>query len=188
MKKEPKTTTPKPTVHRLRKPSKFIVQKQATISARHDFTNEELLEISRSFNAAYQKKKSLEMEKKAISADFGSQIKQVDTQLEAIGQRSSNGFDYRDTPCMIEFDYKNRKKLYFRTDREPAEFVKEEMLSDADCQACFEFADKPQADPVDGKIVSVEAAFSEAEQSRKDEAKSLKARRDLLEENENKED
>jgi hypothetical protein len=178
-KEQKPVTVSKPRLH---KPSKFIVHKPVVILARHDFSRDESLALGQEFNQHFQKQRSLECEKKAISADFSSQIKQEDSHMERIGQRISAGFEMRETDCTVELDFKNRKKLYFRNDT--GEYVKDETLSQSDLQEEFPFSvEKPKEQdvpPSPGKIVSVSAAFNQAESDRADEAKSLKARKEAL--------
>lgn len=172
---------PKPHVHRLKKPGKFIIHKNAELPARHDYSAADSLQLGRDLNGHLQRKRGLEAEKKAITADYNSQIKRVDQQIEAVGQRLSDGFEMKPTQAVCEYDYKDNKKRYYRSDRNPAEFLKDEALTDADKQTTFGFeTDKPKADPASFSN-SVGEAVSQAEKDRADEAKSLKARRDALE-------
>lgn len=175
--------TPKPHVHRLKKPNKFIIHKNTELPARHDYSAADSLQLGRDLNGHLQRKRGLEAEKKAITADYNSQIKRVDQQIESVGQRLSDGFSMQPTAVTVEYDYKENKKRYYRVDRNPPEFLKDEALTDADKQTTFGFeADKPKASfEGNSGLTSVDTAFSQAEHDRAEEAKSLKARRDLLE-------
>lgn len=107
-----------------------------TIHAKHTFTQEELIEVSRSLGRTCTEITMLESEKSAVTRDFASRIYTKEIQRDSLVDKVSSGYEFRPTECVVIFDPKNRSKDYLRRngDGEPGEFIERREMTTADFQ------------------------------------------------------
>lgn len=140
--------------------SKSFAETTTRIMARHDFDEHEMKEVGQNFSQTYNRRKSIEAEKKQMSADYTAQLKRADAELEGYSQKMSNGFEMRETECRIEFNSKKRIKSFFRIQDDS--HVKDEAMTAEDFQLHFPIVEKlPKTDIAD--------AFDKAEAKKEKE-------------------
>ena len=107
-----------------------------TIHAKHTFTQEELIEVSRSLGRTCTEIATLESEKSAVTKDFASRIETKEIQRDSLVDKVLSGYEFRPTECVVVFDPKNRSKDYMRRngDGEAGEFIERREMNTADFQ------------------------------------------------------
>ena len=107
-----------------------------TIHARHTFTHDELLELSRELGRTCTEINRLEQEKSAVGKDFGARIETQEIKRDGLIDNVTSGYAMVPTDCIVVLDPKNRSKDYFRRDAGgyPGEFVERREMSQADFQ------------------------------------------------------
>lgn len=107
-----------------------------TIHAKHTFTQEELIEVSRSLGRTCTEIATLESEKSAVTKDFASRIETKEILRDSLVDKVSSGYEFRPTECIVIFDPKNRSKDYIRrnVDGETGEFVERRKMTTSDFQ------------------------------------------------------
>lgn len=107
-----------------------------TIHAKHTFSQDELLELSRGLGRTCTEISQLESEKSAVTKDFGFRIETKEIQRDSLVDKVTSGYEMRPTDCVVVFDVKNRSKDYFRrlVDGQVGEFVERREMSQADFQ------------------------------------------------------
>jgi hypothetical protein len=85
-----------------------------TIHAKHEFTQEELLELSRSLGRTCSEISTLESEKSAVAKDFAFRIETKEITRDSLVGKVTSGYEMRPTECLVVLDPKNRSKDYFR--------------------------------------------------------------------------
>ena len=107
-----------------------------TIHARHVFSQEELLELSRELGRTCTEINKLEQEKSAVGKDFGARIETQEIKRDGLIDNVTSGYAMRPTDCIVVLDPKNRSKDYFRQDAGgfPGEFVERREMTQADFQ------------------------------------------------------
>lgn len=114
------------------------------IHAKHTFTQEELLELSRELGRTCTEITKLESEKSAVTKDFASRIETKEIHRDGLVDRVTSGYEMRPTDCIVVFDPKNRSKDYFRAgvDGEKGEFVERREMTQADFQLALPETEK----------------------------------------------
>ena len=116
-----------------------------TIHAKHVFTQEELLELSRDLGRTCTAINTLESEKSAVTKDFSSRIETNEIKRDSLVDKVTSGYEMRPTDCIVIMDPKNRSKYYFR--REPeggqGEFVERREMMTSDYQLTIPTTDTP---------------------------------------------
>ena len=117
----------------MKKDNKPIIE---TIHAKHVFSQEELLELSRDLGRTCTAINTLESEKSAVTKDFGSRIETNEIKRDSLVDKVTSGYEMRPTDCLVVFDPKNRSKDYFRVDSLglAGEFVERREMTQADFQ------------------------------------------------------
>lgn len=107
-----------------------------TIHAKHTFSQEELLDLSRALGRTCTEINALESEKSAIGKDFASRIETKEIQRDSLVDKVTSGYEFRPTDCIVVMDPPNRSKDYFRKDHLglPGEFVERREMTQADFQ------------------------------------------------------
>lgn len=118
-----------------------------TIHAKHTFSQDELIEVSRSLGRTCTEIATLESEKSAVTKDFASRIETKEIMRDSLVDKVSSGYEFRPTECVIVFDPKNRSKDYMRRngDGEPGEFVERREMTAADFQLALPVAEADKA-------------------------------------------
>ncbi len=116
-----------------KKPDAPIVE---TIHAKHTFSQDELVDLSRELGRTCNDINTLESEKSAVTKDFGFRIETKEIRRDSLVDKVTSGYEMRPTECIVVLDPKNRSKDYFR--REPegekGEFVERREMTQADFQ------------------------------------------------------
>ena len=107
-----------------------------TIHAKHTFTQDELLDLSRTLGRTCSQITVLEQEKSAISKDFASRIETKEIERDSLVTKVTSGYEMRPTECVVVLDPKNKSKDYFRCDGDGVrgEFVERREMTPADFQ------------------------------------------------------
>ncbi len=129
----------------MKKQTQAIPEIKETIHAKHSFSSEELIELSRSLGRTCSEITTLEAEKSAVTKDFGGRIETKEIQRDLLVDKVTSGYEMRPTECVVVFDPKNRSKDYFRRDGdgEKGEFVERREMTQADFQLALPVEDKP---------------------------------------------
>lgn len=106
------------------------------IHAKHVFTQEELLELSRSLGRTCSEISQLESEKSACTKDFGFRIETKEIQRDSLVAKVTSGYEMRPTECIVVLDPPNHRKEYFTQlkDGTRGELVEQRDMSAADYQ------------------------------------------------------
>jgi hypothetical protein len=135
-------------------------ESKETIHAKHVFTNDEMLELSRTLGRTCTEITTLEQEKSAVTKDFASRIETKEIQRDSLVDKVTSGYEMRPTECIVVFDPPNRSKDYFRTESDGTrgEFVERREMSQADFQLALPVTETettttsgPQAAQQEGK-------------------------------------
>jgi len=115
------------------KKSKPIIE---NIYAKHVFTQEELLDISRELGRTCTEINTLEQQKSAVTKDFASRIETQEIKRDGLVDNVTSGYAMKPTDCIVVLDPKNRSKDYFKQDSHglPGEFVERREMTQADFQ------------------------------------------------------
>lgn len=107
-----------------------------TIHAKHTFTQDELLDLSRTLGRTCSQITVLEQEKSAISKDFASRIETKEIERDSLVTKVTSGYEMRPTECVVVLDPKNKSKDYFRCDGDGVrgEFIERREMTPADFQ------------------------------------------------------
>lgn len=107
-----------------------------TIHAKHTFSQEELIEVSRSLGRTCTEITTLESEKSVVTKDFASRIETKEIMRDSLVDKVSSGYEFRPTECVVVFDPKNRSKDFMRrlNDGEIGEFIERREMTQADFQ------------------------------------------------------
>lgn len=116
-----------------KKPDTQIIE---TIHAKHTFSQDELVDLSRELGRTCNDINTLESEKSAVTKDFGFRIETKEIRRDSLVDKVTSGYEMRPTECIVALDPPNRSKDYFRRDKEGAkgEFVERREMTQADFQ------------------------------------------------------
>lgn len=116
------------------KPTKEPIKE--AIHAKHNFSQEELLEISRDLGRTCNEITQLEQEKSAVTKDFASRIETKEIRRDSLVDKVTSGYEMRLTECFVVFDPPNRSKDFFRIDGKGkrGEFVERREMQQSDFQ------------------------------------------------------
>jgi hypothetical protein len=106
------------------------------IHAKHVFTSEELLDLSRQLGRTCNEVSTLEQEKSAVTKDFGGRILSKEILRDSLVDKVTSGYEMRLTDCVVVMDPPNRSKDYFRVtpEGERGEFAERREMTHADFQ------------------------------------------------------
>ena len=133
---------------------------------RYDFSDEELIKLGESMAELISRVERLKAEKKSAAADFDSDIKKVELDLQSVVRSIRDKFEMRNAECFIVKDFKNRKAYVFRSDQ-----MDLETLQTWDGEKLFELIEAGSlgADPVKIKQISSRELQKELEFGEKSE-------------------
>ena len=116
-----------------KKPNDPIIEE---IYARHQFTEPELLELSRELGRTCNAINKLEAEKSACTKDFGGRIETAEIRRDGLVDNVTSGYAMQLTNCIVTLDPKNRSKDYHKqnADGTQGDFVERREMSAADFQ------------------------------------------------------
>lgn len=83
---------------------------------KHDFSEKELLELSRDMVCAQNRAYELEDQRKSSDADFKGKIKAEELVVKECSRKVHDGYEMRREPCTVEYDNENRVVRYYRQD------------------------------------------------------------------------
>ena len=115
------------------------------IYAKHVFSQEELLELSRELGRTCTTISKLESEKSAVTKDFASRIETNEIKRDGLVDNVTSGYAMRPTDCIVVMDHKNKSKDYFKVqpDGTQGEFVERREMTQADFQLALPEVDTP---------------------------------------------
>ena len=121
-------------------------EQKEQIHAKHIFTSEELLDLSRQLGRTCTEVSTLEQEKSAVTKDFGGRILSKEIVRDSLVDKVTSGYEMRLTDCIVVMDAANRSKDYFREtpEGERGEFVERREMTHSDFQLAL-FA--PEQEP-----------------------------------------
>ena len=107
-----------------------------TIHAKHTFSQEELLDLSRDLGRTCTEINTLEQQKIAVTKDFSSRIETQEIKRDRLVDNVTSGYEMRPTECIVVMDPKNRSKDFFRLMPKgmQGEFVERREMTQADFQ------------------------------------------------------
>jgi len=103
-------------------------KKNETAVAKYNFTDEEKIEKGIELTDQMSKKRGFE----AVIRLNKSLVKKTEADIAALEAKVSNGFEFREYACDVEFDFENKKRLYRSLDS--GEIIKETPLKAEDYQ------------------------------------------------------
>ena len=106
------------------------------IYARHNFTEPELVDLSRELGRTCTAISKLESEKSAVTKDFASRIETQEIKRDVLVDNVTSGYAMIPTDCIVTLDPKNRSKDYHKqnADGTPGDFVERREMTTADFQ------------------------------------------------------
>ena len=115
------------------------------IYAKHVFSQEELLELSRELGRTCTTISKLESEKSAVTKDFASRIETNEIKRDGLVDNVTSGYAMRPTDCIVVMDHKNKSKDYFKVqpDGTQGEFVERREMTQADFQLALPEVETP---------------------------------------------
>lgn len=122
---------------------------------RHDYTDQEMKDLSKHLNAALKEKKSLESTKKSVMSDYKARIDYKTAELDSISLQCSQGWEDRDTECTVYFNTpKTGMKRVVRDDS--GEIVEELAMTKQEMQEVLPFPDPdaPKEEPKGPTLVT----------------------------------
>lgn len=106
------------------------------IYAKHVFTQDELIKLSRDLGRTCTEISTLEKQKSAVIKDFASRIETQEIKRDLLVDNVTIGYVMIPTDCIVIMDPKNRSKDYFKQNREgtKGDFVERREMTSADFQ------------------------------------------------------
>jgi len=106
------------------------------IYAKHVFTQDELIKLSRDLGRTCTEISTLEKQKSAVIKDFASRIETQEIKRDLLVDNVTIGYVMIPTDCIVIMDPKNRSKDYFKQNREgtKGDFVERREMASADFQ------------------------------------------------------
>ena len=106
------------------------------IFAKHIFSQEELLDLSRELGRTCTAISTLESEKSAVAKDFASRVETLEIKRDSLVDNVTSGYRMQPADCLVIMDPKNRSKDYFllNADGSQGEFVERREMTQADFQ------------------------------------------------------
>lgn len=92
------------------------MSKQEMAEDKYVFTNEELIRKGIELTSEMKRSKELNEHRKEVDADYKVQIKTIDSNVERLTNKVSNGYEFRSYMCDIELDFERKERLYRRQD------------------------------------------------------------------------
>jgi hypothetical protein len=107
-----------------------------TIHAKHVFSQEELLGLSRELGRTCSEINSLESQKSAVGKDFAARIETQEIKRDGLIDNVTSGYAMVPTECVVIMDAKNRSKDYFKIGKDgiALDFVERREMTQADFQ------------------------------------------------------
>ena len=102
------------------------------VMAKHVFSVEERLELSQKLAASMQKSAQIENEKKQVMSGYKAQLDALSSNENSLATQIANGYEMRNTPCIVTMEYNTGKKLYHH--RTSGELIYEAAMSQTDYQ------------------------------------------------------
>jgi len=126
-------------------PDQTTNQIEDNIHAKHVFTQEETIEISRELGRTCTQIATLESEKSAVTKDFAARIETKEIMRDLLVDKITSGYEMRPTDCIVVLDPKNRSKDYFRKNAvgTQGEYIERREMTHADFQLCLPAAVTP---------------------------------------------
>lgn len=107
------------------------------IDVKHEFTIIEIGELARRAALANQRAQELEEKKKQITKDYAAQVEAAQAELNVLSQKISNGYEMRETECVVTLDSKNSSKDYHI--KKTGTFAKRAEMTKNDFQIVMKF-------------------------------------------------
>jgi hypothetical protein len=172
-----KTETKPKKAKAVKKPEPVKIE---TISARHDFTDAEKIQLGSKIAELTQHKARTEEEKKVAMGEWSNKVKSIQSEISNVSGKISAGFEMRDTECEVVLDWKAGKKTYTR--KSDGKVIETRSITDPERQQkLFEEEQVKRANATPPlkqgeNIVSMNDALRQAESSAKtvDEATTSK--------------
>lgn len=108
-----------------------------TVTVKHDYSQDELAEISDLLAKAVQDKSHVESEKKVVVKQFSDRIALHDKEIKDFANKVSNGHAYIEKAAEMYLDYTIEKRLYY--DKRDGSLLKEEPFHASDYQHKINF-------------------------------------------------
>lgn len=89
---------------------------QEFIQTRHEFSNEELLDLGEQMANRLQEKADIQAERKIAVRQFRDQIKVIDQEVERLGLCIAEKFELRETRCRVEINEATGQKYYYHAE------------------------------------------------------------------------
>lgn len=193
MKKPKKSKTPK---------VKTTAEDFQSIQAKHEFTDQELRELTDKHLRKLQEIDSIGATAKQVAADYKAQLKRTEAESYELRNKLTNRYELRPTECKVHYDAKRRMKSFIRVDN--GALVTEEAMTNDDFQTWFPLPveTKPVAKPSEAPalvvmppaedghakdLVSMANALTDAEKKAAKKVADAKKRADLKESPESEE-
>lgn len=131
------------------------------IDSRYDFNITEIGELARKMALANQRAIELEEKKKQLSKDYAAQVEAAQAEANVLGQKISNGYEMRETECVVTFDPKSSTKFYHR--KRDGEYVRSAEMTRRDFELSLPFEKAKKAEEKDAGKENVGEALAAAE-------------------------
>ena len=124
---------------------------------RYDFTPTEFMEHARILGRLNQELARSEERKKSVTAELAADVKRHQDEVSNQSQLVSNGYEYRDIKCEIQYHVPEKgKKTIIRIDT--GEIVRVAFMTGQDMQEAFDFDQAALAAPAEGSTQDLRVA------------------------------
>jgi len=119
------------------KPQKPV--KVMTIQAKYEFTDPELVILSREQQTAMQEIDALDAKLKSVKSEYKAKTETIQVRVDLLGSKITAGFEMRETDAVVEYGVpEKRRKSFWKHDPsapgEKGEFICDEEMMSTDYQ------------------------------------------------------
>lgn len=107
-----------------------------TKKGKYVFTKEEKERFASELAEQCSEKSHIELEKKEVAGQYKTKIDRCNTEIQALSQKITNGYEMRDYVCEVKKDFIKGVKQFFCV--ESAELIATEKLGPSDYQTTIE--------------------------------------------------
>lgn len=133
-----------------------------TLYLKHDYTNEERLEMGSLLARAYNTLAAIEDEQKRIKSQIGDRIAAAQQTIGTVSRNLNAGHEFQNIPCTLKFDDPHPFSVsYYRDDT--GELVKSRAMTEQERQQELPLKPEQEASPavVDASVAASEQAVGE---------------------------
>jgi hypothetical protein len=131
------------------------------IDVRHEFSVVEISELALKAARANQRAQELEEKRKQVNKDYQAQVEAAQAEVNLNSTKISNGYEMRETECIVTLDPKNSSKDYHI--KKTGDFVRRAEMTRHDFELSLPFEKAKQAAEKDAGKANVGEALATAQ-------------------------